>query len=113
MTAGPAAVTERKRGAAPALQGLEKILVENWIGVLGALIMVAGAGFLSIYAAIRFESLSRFLMLVAFSLVLFGISFLLQRYPVWEKLASGCAAVPAVFFCWPVSARGIFLVCKG
>ncbi len=75
---------------------LEKQFMDNWTGILGAVIMVMGAAFLSIYAALRMAPVYRFMMLTAFSTVLFVIYFLLRAKSKWLKLAvwlrsSGCA----------------------
>lgn len=66
---------------------LEKQLVENWTGILGAAIMVMGIGFLAIYAAVFLSSVFRFAMLCVVSVFLFAIYFLLYKKEKWDKLA--------------------------
>jgi hypothetical protein len=76
---------------------LEKQLVENWTGILGAAIMVMGIGFLAIYAAVFLSAVFRFAMLCAVSVFLFALYFLLRKKEKWDKFArwmrSSCGAV--------------------
>lgn len=66
-------------------QKLEKQLAENWTGILGAVIMVAGVIFLGIYAAIRLSAFNRFLLITAFAGLLTGIFIYLKRHEKWVK----------------------------
>lgn len=60
---------------------IEKPLVENWTGILGAMILVAGVGFLGIYAAFIVSPLIRFFMILAVSGVLLTLSIYTQSKP--------------------------------
>lgn len=56
----------------------EKLLSENWTGVLGSAAMVLGVGFLGIYAALMMEAVFRFIMITALSVVLYGLFLYLK-----------------------------------
>ena len=60
--------------------------MDNWTGILGSVIMVMGAAFLSIYAALKMAPFYRFLMLCAFSGALFSIYCALRAKAKWLKL---------------------------
>ncbi len=66
---------------------IEKQLIENWTGILGAIIMVTGVAFFGIYAALKLSPFFRFLMIVGFSGVLLGLFYYLKARPGWIKLA--------------------------
>jgi len=66
---------------------IEKQFVENWTGILGAVIMVVGVGFLGIYAALKLSAFNRFLLISAFAGLLTGIFFYLRKQEKWLKLA--------------------------
>ncbi|MCP5046092.1 MAG: hypothetical protein GY940_02900, partial [bacterium] len=75
---------------------IEKQFIDNWAGILGSIIMVMGAAFLSIYAALKMAPFYRFLMLTGFAGLLFTVFFVLRTRSKWLKLAqwlrsSGCA----------------------
>ncbi len=56
----------------------EKLLSENWTGVLGSAAMVLGVGFLGIYAALMMEAVFRFILIVVLSVVLYGLFLYLK-----------------------------------
>jgi hypothetical protein len=66
---------------------LEKQLIENWTGILGAAILVMGVGFLAIYAALSFAPVFRSAMVFSVSTVLFAAWFVLRRMNKWIKFA--------------------------
>jgi hypothetical protein len=75
---------------------IEKQFIDNWTGILGSVIIVMGAAFLSIYAALKMAPFYRFVMLTGFAGALFTIFFVLRAKSKWLKLAvwmrsSGCA----------------------
>ena len=73
---------------APSLfwQDIERRFAENWIGVLGAIALVLGLGFLGIYAAFKMAAFYRFLMLVAASGILLGGYFLLRKNKLYARI---------------------------
>jgi hypothetical protein len=66
---------------------MEKQFAENWTGILGAAIMVAGVVFFGIYAALKVTAFYRFLLITAFSVLLTAAFIYLKRYEKWVKLA--------------------------
>ena len=66
---------------------IEKQLVENWTGILGAIIMVVGVGFLGIYAALKISAFGRFMLISGFSVLLGGVFFYLRKKENWIKFA--------------------------
>lgn len=65
----------------------EQAIIENWTGILGAVILVAGIGFLGIYTALRLDALSRFLMILGASAAMLGGFYVLKPKESWLKLA--------------------------
>lgn len=70
-----------------ALSQWEKTIIENWTGILGAIILVAGIGFLGVYTALKVEAFWRFIMITAVSGVMLALFFVLKRKEAWLKLA--------------------------
>jgi hypothetical protein len=101
VTAPP--VRPAKVAAAPGFwQKAERQFMENWTGILGAVIMVMGVGFLGGYAFFRMTPFFRFLLLLAFSALLMGLFAFLRKKPDWLKLAlwlRGSAAAILLFAC--------------
>lgn len=80
----------------------ERQFLENWTGILGAVIMVMGVAFLGGYAYLQMIPFHRFLLLVAFSALLMGLFSFLCRKPQWLKLAlwlRSSAAAILLFAC--------------
>ena len=65
----------------------EKQFIENWTGILGAVIMVAGVVFFGIYAALKVNAFFRFLLITGFAVLLIGAFIYLKRHDKWVKLA--------------------------
>ncbi|AOP35481.1 hypothetical protein A0128_17540 [Leptospira tipperaryensis] len=76
---------------------IEKPLSENWTGILGAVILVAGISFLGIYALFILSAFFRCLLVLSFAGVLFGLSLWLGKKSEFKTvslaLRSGAAAV--------------------
>jgi hypothetical protein len=76
---------------------VEQLLLDNWTGILGAIILVTGIGFLGVYTALRVSAPARFGMINAFAVALLGLHYYLRPKPfaaqlhVW--LQSSAAAV--------------------
>ncbi|HLP61558.1 MAG TPA: hypothetical protein VK186_22145, partial [Candidatus Deferrimicrobium sp.] len=76
--------TPKARTGKPEYWGrIEKQFMDNWTGILGSVIMVMGAAFLSVYAALKLAPFYRFLMLCAFSGALFSIYWALRAKAKW------------------------------
>ena len=102
------------RSAPPAPTGnetwrrLERTLIENWTGILGVLVLVAGVTFLAVSLALRLGPLARFLLILLVALALMLPSVLWGRRQSWRRLTllmrSGGAAL-ILFAC--VAAGGL------
>lgn len=66
---------------------MQQKFIENWTGILGSIIMVMGVAFLGVYTALKLSPLYRFVMIVLFSVFLFGIFVYLKSKSKWLKLA--------------------------
>ena len=84
------------------LAKLEKQLLENWTGILGAVVMVMGVGFLGIYAALVMVPVFRFLMIAGFGSVLLGLGIFAGKKEKWSQMATwlrSSAAAIILFSC--------------
>lgn len=81
---------------------LEQRFIENWTGILGAAVVVAGVTFVGIYTALRLAPFYRFLLTLAVAGALVAASFVLARRDAWRAfggwLRSAGAAI-ALFAC--------------
>ncbi len=81
---------------------LEKLFIENWIGIIGSLVMVIGIAFLGIYAAVKLSEVFRFSIIFGIAALLFGLFLFFRRKEFWKNLAlwlrSASAAV-VMFAC--------------
>lgn len=64
----------------------EKVLLDNWTGILGAVVLVTGVGFLGVYTALRVSAPLRFGMITAFAAALLGLHYYLRPKPFAAKL---------------------------
>jgi hypothetical protein len=74
------------------------VLLENWTGILGAMVLVTGVGFLGIYAALRLAPPYRFLMICAFAGSLLGVRFGLRDKAFAKKLNAWLLSSAAAIF---------------
>ncbi|RTQ50722.1 hypothetical protein EJV47_08810 [Hymenobacter gummosus] len=74
------------------------VVLENWTGILGAVILVTGVGFLGIYAALRIAPIYRFLLINGFALSLLGAEFYLRRKSFGAQLAVWLQSSAAAIF---------------
>jgi len=74
------------------------MLLENWTGILGAVVLVTGVGFLGIYAALRVSPQLRFLLICAFAGVLLGTRFALRKKDFATKLNAWLLSSAAAIF---------------
>ena len=64
----------------------ERLLIENWTGILGVLVVVAGITFLAINLALRLEPFSRFLLLLGAAFAMALPSLLQRERQPWREL---------------------------
>jgi hypothetical protein len=74
------------------------VLLENWTGILGAVVLVTGVGFLGIYAALRVSPQLRFLMICAFAAGLLGARVALREKAFAQKLNAWLTSSAAAIF---------------
>ncbi|APG28344.1 hypothetical protein A7E78_11075 [Syntrophotalea acetylenivorans] len=82
-----AAKTDSKPAVPSFWKKVERQFLENWTGILGAVIMVMGVAFLGGYAYLQMIPFHRFLLLIAFAALLMGLFTFLRSKPQWLKLA--------------------------
>jgi hypothetical protein len=80
------------------LKKLEKQFVDNWTGILGAVIVVLGAGFISIFAALKMTEFYRFILLLLLSAVPGGLYFLLKGREKWQRQAAWMLSISGAVF---------------
>jgi hypothetical protein len=68
---------------------IERLLVENWSGLLGVLVVVAGVTFITINAGLRLEARERFLVTLLVGGLLVLPSLLWGRRERWRDLTDG------------------------
>ncbi len=66
---------------------LERLLVENWTGILGVMVVVAGVTFVVVNVGLRLGGFERFLITVATAAALAAPSLLLGRPSPWRELS--------------------------
>jgi hypothetical protein len=82
---------------------VERALIQNWTGILGAVIFVAGVSFLGIYTAVRLDPFLRFLMIVAAAAGLIALYAVLHRREGWGPLALWLRSSGAALFLFACS----------
>lgn len=66
---------------------LERLLVENWTGILGVVVVVAGVTFIVVNVGLQLGGFERFLIAVAMAAALAAPSLLLGRPSPWRELS--------------------------
>ena len=74
------------------------VLLENWTGILGAVVLVTGVGFLGIYAALRLAPPFRFLLVCGFAGGLLGARFALRAKAFAQQLNAWLLSSAAAIF---------------
>ncbi|UOQ74302.1 bZIP transcription factor [Hymenobacter cellulosilyticus] len=64
----------------------EQVLLDNWTGILGAVVLVIGVGFLGVYTALQVTAPVRFAMITGFAAALLGLNYYLRTKPFAERL---------------------------
>jgi len=106
VTRAPAAEPPAVEGALSELarrrHQLEQQFIENWTGILGAVVVVAGVTFVGIYTALQLAPFYRFLLTLAVAGAMVGGSFVLARKDTWRDFAGwlrSAGAAIALFAC--------------
>jgi hypothetical protein len=74
------------------------VLLENWTGILGAVVLVTGVGFLGIYTALRMAPPYRFLLICAFAGGLLGGRWALREKAFARQLNGWLLSSAAAIF---------------
>lgn len=77
---------------------IERLLIENWTGILGAALLVAGVAFLGTYAAVYVGPVLRSAMVVGAAGVLVGIHYWMRERPGWHQLSLWLRSSGAAIF---------------
>jgi len=85
----PGAPLRSAKGAAGPWKRIERRLVENWSGLLGVLVVVAGVTFMTINAGFRLEAREGFLVILLAGGLLALPSLLWGRRERWRDLTDG------------------------
>ena len=80
--------------------------LENWTGILGTVVLVAGIGFIGTYAAVRLPEPARFAMVLAASAGLFAGYVLLRQREHWDKMALWLRSAAAAVFLFACAGAG-------
>ena len=75
---------EEIRAVVSSWEALTQRFLENWTGIHGSIVLVAGIGFLGTYAALHVSPAMRFLMVLAAAVALFGAYYPLHRHEKWH-----------------------------
>jgi len=85
---------------------LERLVMENWTGILGAVVVVAGVTFVGIYTALRLDPFYRFLMTLAAAGALLGVSRWLASKEAWREFSAWLRSAGAAILLFACAASG-------
>lgn len=91
-------VVNKDRRKSDAWIKVEKVFLENWIGIIGSLVMVLGVGFLGVYAAVKLNEIVRFIIISSIAVVFFVLFLLLRKKEFWLQLALLLRSASAAIF---------------
>lgn len=89
-----------------AMDVLIKQFLENWTGILGTIVLVAGIGFVGTYAALRLPAIGRFALVLAASVALFVSYLALRKRERWHDMALWLRSSAAAVFLFACAAAG-------
>lgn len=84
----------------------ERLFIENWSGILGVLVVVAGVTFVAINVALRLGPFHRFLLVAAAALALALPSVLIGRREPWRDLTTWMRSGGAALLLFACTASG-------
>ena len=87
-------------------RALEKMLLENWTGILGAVVVVAGVTFVGIYTALRLAPFYRFLLMLVVAFAMITTAFVLARHERWRAFAAWLRSAGAAILLFACAASG-------
>ncbi len=87
-------------------RGIERLFIENWTGILGVVVVVAGVTFVVINVALRLGPFERFWMTVAAAIALAAPSFVLGARLPWRNLTHWMRSGGAALFLFASAAGG-------
>lgn len=103
----PTAVVEPPSPTGPSpLEVLISKFLENWTGILGTVVLVAGIGFIGTYAALRLTPFFRFLLVLASSGALFMGYYSLRTRENWQAMGLWFRSAAAAVFLFACAAAG-------
>ncbi|MGB5136149.1 MAG: hypothetical protein WBN89_13345 [Prochlorococcaceae cyanobacterium] len=85
---------------------LERLLIENWTGILGVVVLVAGVSFIAIHTALRLSPLQRFLFTSLVALGLAAPSMLVGGRHPWRNLSAWMRSGAGALFLLACTASG-------
>ncbi|GAB3831806.1 hypothetical protein GCM10028821_22260 [Hymenobacter jeollabukensis] len=77
---------------------MSAVVLENWTGILGAVVLVTGVGFLGVYTALKLAPVYRFLLINLFAGSLLGGYYYLRTKPFAAQLAVWLQSSAAAIF---------------
>lgn len=89
---------QRSEARAATWKRIEQQVVENWLGIIGAVVMVTGVAFLGIYTALRMGAFYRFLLISGFAALLAAAFLALRRLEKWERFSYWLGSSSAAIF---------------
>jgi hypothetical protein len=81
-------------------------LLENWTGILGTVVLVAGIGFLGTYAAMRMTPFARFVLVLVGAAALYGGYLALKDRERWAAMSLWLRSAAAAVFLFACAASG-------
>lgn len=85
---------------------LERQLIENWTGILGSAVLVAGITFIGAYGGLRLSPFYRSLMIAGAAAALLAGSLFLDRRANWKALSQWLRSSAAAVFLFACFASG-------
>ncbi len=85
---------------------LQKRILENWTGILGAIVLVIGVGYFGLYVSTKMGPQFRFAGILSLAAVLGGTNFWLKRQDRWREFGAWLQAVAGaitLFACFGAS----------
>ncbi len=80
------------------LEHIQTVFIENWVGILGSIILVAGIIFLGTYATLNVNPFFRFAIITGFSAILACLYFKFKALNKWKLFAHWLASISAATF---------------